>query len=337
MKNKVLIFALIIILIGLCVYLFINFKNKKQNRMGITNTETNSNQTVDNLKFDNPDSNNDISNDPVGPFYHKVYKALSADGLDFSQSNELVLDKASVPDAVESSDGNIYVYAVDGAGRSNSGAMVAVSNDNGKSWKQGSVQIKSDDNHQMCADPQAIILEDGSIRLFYLVVTGLPNKKNGQQINNNQGTFSIKSAISKDGINFVEEKGDRYQSVGEMITDPDVIKIDNKWYMYLSKGPELIVTSSDDGETFEFLQSIRQNGSVSKTVPLGNNQFRQYFCSNGISSAISTDGLNWTDESGIRIEQDSGETVCDPSPVKIDSGWLMFYKTAPAQRMSQPQ
>jgi len=233
---------------------------------------------------------------------------------------------------VKTSDGKLYIYAVDGAGRSNSGLMMAISEDNGASWKQGSVQIKSDDEGMSAADPQAILQTDGSIRLFYLTATGLPDKKDGKPVNNNQGTYMIKSALSKDGISFIEEKGTRYQSVGEQITDPDVIIINDKWYMYLAKGPDLIATVSSDGNTFKFLQNIRQNGSVTKTVPVDNNKFRQYFCRDGISSATSTDGLNWKDDPGIRIEQDSrSETICDPSPVKIDDGWLMIYKLEQTQ------
>lgn len=96
-------------------------------------------------------------------------------------------------------------------------------------------------------------------------------------------------------------------------------------------GPEEIATVSDNGNTSKFLQSIRQTGSVSKTVRIDNEKYRQYFCRDGISSATSIDGLNWIDDSGIRITQDQDETICDPSPVKIDSSWLMFYKVEPAQ------
>jgi len=300
-------------------------KNKKS-------ASTPATSTITDLKFDQPTSSKDVSNDPNGPFYHQVYKTVSSDGLNFTQKGEMIIDKASVPDVVKGSDGQLYIYAVDGAGRSNSGLMVAISADEDNSWKQGSVQIKGEDSPMSAADPQAILLDNGSIRLFYLVATGLPDKKSGQSLNTNQGTFMIKSALSVDGVNFVAEEGIRYQSNNEMITDPDVIKINNKWYMYLSKGPEQIVTVSNDGNTFEFLQSIRKTGSVSKTVPIDNNQFRQYFCRDGISSATSGDGLNWTDDPGIRIEPANNEIICDPSPVKVNDNWLMFYKVAPAQK-----
>lgn len=318
---------LIIILIGLIGWeSYYWLKNEKSPSAPIMSTATQ-------IKFDQSASSSDVFNDPNGPFYHKVYKAISSDGLNFTQKNEIIMDKASVPDVVKTNDGKLYIYAVDGGRRSNSGLMVALSEDNGLTWKQGSVQIKNNSGKQSVADPQAILQDNGSIRLFYLIATGLPDKKNGQPANTNQGTYTIKSALSQDGINFIEEEGIRYQSIGEMITDPDIIRIDNKWYMYLSLGPKEIATVSDDGNIFEFLQNIRQNGSVSKTIPIDNNQFRQYFCRDGISSATSTDGLNWIDDPGVRIKQGSGEIICDPSPVKIDSGWVMFYKVGPAQNM----
>lgn len=321
-----LIILMIIILIGLFGWESYHWlKNKKS-------TPTATTSMASDLKFDQPASSSDTFSDPNGPFYHKVYEDTSPDGLSFTGNGKMIIDKASVPDVVKGSGGKLYIYAVDGAGRSNSGVMVAVSSDNGTTWEQGSVQIKSEGEKMSAADPQAILQDDGSIRLFYLVASGLPDKTNGQPINYNQGTFMIKSALSKDGINFIEEKGVRYQSINEQITDPDIIKIASKWYMYLSKGPELIVTVSPDGNIFELLQSIRNTGSVSKTVPIDNNQFRQYFCRDGISSATSTDGLNFTDDPGIRIAQANNETVCDPSPVKVNNNWLMFYKVAPAQK-----
>jgi len=324
----VLITIVLIVSIGWGTYYFL--KNKKSAPVPAATTASE-------LKFDQPASNSDISSDSNGPFYHQVFKTTSSDGLNFTEKSELLLDKASVPDAIKSSDGKIFVYAVDGAGRSNSGVMVAVSEDNGISWHQGSAQIQSENEEMSAADPQAILQDDGKIRLFYLVATGLPDKKKGLAPDVsafNQATFMIKSALSEDGINFVEEKGTRYQSVGEIITDPDVIKIKDKWYMYLAKGSELIATVSTDGNTFTFLQNIRDDGSVSKTVPIENNKFRQYFCREGISSATSTDGLNWTDDPGIRIKPFNMEIICDPSPVKIDSGWLMFYKVQPAPNIS---
>ncbi len=247
-----------------------------------------------------------------------------------------MLDKASVPDAVKAKDGTLFLYAVDGSGRSFANLMLAISKDNGDSWKTGSLHVDTGDGQQIgAADPQAVLTDDGKIRLFYLV---FPEKKppldeNGQPKPTGEKT-KIKSAISNDGINFKEEKGARYEST-DSITDPDVVKIGNKWFMYVSKGRELLAASSNDGDTFEYEKSIRTIGSVSKTVSIGGGKYRQFYCGDGgIDSAVTSDGLNWTDEKGSRLKTEQEEIICDPTPVKVGNKWLMFFKSAPMPQRS---
>src|SRR3972149_8438699 len=61
-------------------------------------TEKNKNSSA--LALDYEPATNDPFNDPNGPFFHKVYKATSSDGLNFIREKKVLLDKASVPDAV---------------------------------------------------------------------------------------------------------------------------------------------------------------------------------------------------------------------------------------------
>lgn len=282
------------------------------------------------LQFDAAGVTSDPFNDPRGPFYHNVYKAASKDGLNFKKTNGIVLEKASVPDLVKMNDGRLIMYAVDGARRSFSGFMVAISKDNGKTFQQGSVQFSS--KVMALADPQVILTNDGNIRLFYVQ---FPEKKppldaSGKPISTGD-KIKIKSAISSDGINFEVEDGSRYETT-EIVTDPDVIKIGSKWFMYLAKGPELIATSSSDGNNFKLEKSVRQQGSVSKTVAIGAGKYRQFYCKDGISSAITTDGLNFSAED-VSLSAENGQIICDPTPVKVGNQWLMFYKVQPADNL----
>ncbi len=275
------------------------------------------------LAFDQPEATQDPFNDASGPFYHNVYEATSEDGLDFTKEEGVILKKASVPDIVKMPDGRLVIYAVDGGMRSRSGFLVAISDDDGATWKQGSLQMKASGGPMAGADPEAIILPNGKIRLYYMVApmrNPTPNSPApiGEKV-------KIKSALSEDGINFEEEEGSRYEST-EFTTDPDVIKIGDKWYMYLSLGPKLIVVTSDDGLNFESERTIREKGSVSNTVPIEEGKYRQYFMDSGIKSAVSVDGLSWQNDSGYRIEETSGKTVGDPAPIKVGEEWLMFYK-----------
>jgi hypothetical protein len=137
----------------------------------------------------------------------------------------------------------------------------------------------------------------------------------------------IASAISSDGINFDVESGDRISYV--KITDADIIKIKDSWFMYLSQGTNLLYAtiSSADG-TFTYQGKVRDFGSVSKTVAQ-NGASRQFYCdhkTSGINSQTSSDGINWSD-TVKSLARDRAGAICAPSPVQIDANnWLMVYK-----------
>lgn len=325
----VILSFLILIAVIILVYYFVVKPNKNSSQFASQSTTP---STSVSLAFDQEETTKDMFLDPNGPYYHKVYKAVSDDGLSFTKTGGVILDKASVPDVIKMPDGRLFIYAVDGGMRSKSVLMVAISSDNGETWQQGSLQLKNSQGKTIAggADPEIILLPDGKLRLFYVV---FPEKKSsldetGKPISTG-GKTSINSAISSDGVNFQEEEGRRYQST-ETITDPDIIKINDKWYMYLSIGPKLIAVSSSDGLNFSGEEIIRQQGSVSKTVAIGDSKYRQFYCKSGIASATSTDGLSWQDDSGLRLTGDQGQTICDPAPVKLDNQWLLFYKVGSA-------
>ncbi|MBI4358041.1 MAG: hypothetical protein HY584_01955 [Candidatus Omnitrophica bacterium] len=264
--------------------------------------------------------------DPVGPYYHQIYKAISSDGLEFTKIPELVFDKASVPDVLRLADGRILIYAVDGAHRSRSGLMVAISSDNARSWQQGSLQMRNSRGFAG-ADPEAVLLADGKIRLYYVTFGKRPEPGQPPDF---ESVNDIRSAVSSDGILFEEEDGIRFSY--PQITDPDMIKIQSTWFMYVSQGPRLIRASSPDGLHFEYEDIVRENGSVSNTVAVEGGRWRQYYCAEGIRSALTSDGLHWQEEGGFRAFPEEGHMICDPAPVKVESHWMMFYKVAPLPR-----
>jgi hypothetical protein len=278
------------------------------------------------LAFDQPAATSNPLADPSGPFYHSVLKASSADGLSFTVAPGTLLEHASVPDMIRMPDGRLFIFAVDGANRSRSGLMVAMSDDNGATWQQGSLQTKSPN---LGVDPEAVLLPDGMIRLYYVVFPKdkPPLGENGLPVLNGQ-TIQIKSALSRDGVTFEEEAGVRYEA-SEIITDPDVVKIGGKWFMYLSEGPRNVAVSSADGMAFTLEKTIRNNGSVSNTVPIGADKFRQFYCDRGIKSAVSNDGLIWQDDAGTRIPASPDKIQCDPAPIQLAAGWLMVFKEGP--------
>lgn len=74
------------------------------------------------------------------------------------------------------------------------------------------------------------------------------------------------------------------------------------------------------------------DGSVPYIFKLADGRYRLYYCGQGgILSAISSDGLNFTKESGVRIAPASGfeAVVCDPTMVELPDGRVrMYYKGA---------
>lgn len=275
------------------------------------------------LGFDQKAAASDPIGDKNGPYYHDVNTATSTDGLRYSNGATQILNHASVPDAIKLPSGQLVIYAVDGAARSSSGILMAVSDDNGKTWKAGSMRFDASRKGGV-ADPQITMTDDGKLRLYYVVFPGGPDTPPGQP---NTGVNKVHSALSSDGINFTEEEGVRFEY--SQITDADVIKIGQTWFLYAAQGPKQIYATSVDGNNFSYKGVARERGSVSKTVSIDGGKYRQIYCvSENISSSTTSDGINWIDE-GVNLAAPAGKTVCDPSPVQLDDGtWLLTYKVA---------
>ncbi|MBI2668104.1 hypothetical protein HYX17_05050 [Candidatus Woesearchaeota archaeon] len=177
--------------------------------------------------------------------------------------------------------------------------------------------------------PFVHMLKDGNIRLYYC---------------NSKG---ILSAVSKDGITFTKEQGVRI-SPGTgfelQVCDPTIVDLPNeKIRMYykgansLNPGPgqsihKIYSAVSSDGLNFQ-KEGLRidsetngDNGwaSVPDAITLPDGRVRLYYVTaaemqHGIGSAISSDGLNFVKEQGIRVEN-----LVDPSLVKIRDKYILF-------------
>src|SRR3989344_1736732 len=169
--NKKLLYSLIalviLIFIVIVVLVFVILGKGKGGEQAVQNNQSVQTKTgvSSELKFDNEAVSTDPIGDPKGPFYHDLYVATSPDGLTFSGSKK-ILEHASVPDIIKLPDGRIAVYAVEAARRSLSGLLVSISEDEGKSWKSGSVRFTS--SLVGGADPEVILTDEGKIRLYFI-------------------------------------------------------------------------------------------------------------------------------------------------------------------------
>ena len=172
-------------------------------------------------------------------------------------------------------------------------------------------------------------LKDGGVRLYYC---------------NSKG---ILSAVSKDGLTFTKEQGVRISpgtGFESIVCDPTIVDLpDGKMRMYYkgansqNPGPgqsihKIYSAISSDGLTFQ-KEGLRidsetngDNGwaSVPDAIALSDGRVRIYYVTasgmeHGIGSAISSDGLDFVKEAGIRVPN-----LVDPALVKIGDKYLLF-------------
>ena len=261
--------------------------------------------------------------DPNGPSFHQVFIATSSDGLTWQTNNQMVIDQASVPEAVRLPDGRWLIYATNGSALGGRGLVYAESQDEGRTWTCGMVNVPG-------ADPDVVLLPDGRLRMYYIVSSiGPPPPQPGTPPSEPN---RVRSAVSSDGKNFTIEEGARLEGIG--YTDPDVILVGNEWFMYVSTGKKAWAARSSDGLNFTLIGLVNDTGAVSGSYLFPDGTLRHYYCGReGIQSAISSGGGDiWLTEPGTRIARDPAwRIVCDPSVVSDGhGGYWMAYKIQPA-------
>jgi hypothetical protein len=160
------------------------------------------------------------------------------------------------------------------------------------------------------------------IRLYYAayVLTGGPN--------------DIRSATSTDGINFTEDPGVRFsQPRISSITDPDVVRLnDGSWLMFLSLGTDLLkATSPTSDGAFALNASFNWNqGGVPGSYNFNGNVMTFFCYQGGIAVATYDQGTGTLSYSRVALNAPpDGGILCDPSAIKVDDKYLMFYKYQP--------
>lgn len=256
----------------------------------------------------------------AGPYFHQIYSASSSDGLNWTFDNRKLLDHASVPAAIVTPAGRLRIYYVD-ASQTPENTNCAESSDGGVTFTVLGCTIANRANDK-ALDPSIVLLADGRYRLYYYASKQNPNTSD---------KHSIYSAISSDGVHFTQEQEVFAQ---EGLVDPDVFQVGDEWFMYvfsLNEGAT-IVARSRDGLSFEYvgLLGLRDWGTTAP-VKLDDGRWRLYaFNQRGnqtVGSFVSSDGLNWTQEDGVRFTASAGWQVTDPFVVRLPDGtWKMVMK-----------
>lgn len=161
-----------------------------------------------------------------------------------------------------------------------------------------------------------------------------------------QGPYhdSVSYATSSDLLNWT----DSGTTIAEHASVPDVINKDGTLYMYFvdttTDGlPEqlALMKSTDNGKTWSDRQRVSIKGKgIAGEIPVDPSPFlmndgsiRLYYFDisgsrnpnstspNRIYSAVSSDGINFTQEDGVRFEE---ENIYDPSVIQVGDTWRLY-------------
>lgn len=247
---------------------------------------------------------------------HHIYRAVSNDGIIFVGETTPVLQSASVPEAVLSPEGMIWLYFVNGQ-PGHHGIFLA------RGGAEGPLEVvdcvKLDGQFDPTAvDPDVVRLANGRYRLFHTSFAYLRQPGSGQK-----GPM-VRQAISDDGIHFTVER------VLVPGTDPGAAQLtDGSWLLAIPLGREGIqIYRSADGVQFDLLGQIPEARGMPDLLVLPDGRVRMYVGGGELAAFISDDGgRTWDRESGFRLTVEGppvpsgGATV-----VRLPDGrWVLFY------------
>lgn len=252
-----------------------------------------------------------------GPYNDQISYATSSDLLTWTDSQEILSIHASVPGAIYK-DNVIYVYFVDVSVDDIAERIgLITSDDNGNTWSEKQFVTFDGISNMVPVDPAPFLLDDGRIRMYYFDIeeertSFTPESKN-----------KIYSAISDDGINFVQES---ICFMKDGVYDPDVILVNDTYRMYVGdiSGNRVISATSNDGLTFEEEGTAYTGGAVPDVF------FKEdtyYLYTAGIDISTSINGAVFS-KTSYRFESKINMLTADPSVIELDDGsFMMFYKT----------
>ncbi len=124
-------------------------------------------------------------------------------------------------------------------------------------------------------------------------------------------------------------------------TDPAVVKLPGgKYRMYVNGQKAVLSATSNDGGIFTLDPGVRSvnSGGVPGALVLPDGRVRLFLCGQGVTSLVSENGLDFTQEAGMRIPLPAGAgIVADPHPIRVAGGtYRMAYKVRPGGQGESP-
>lgn len=262
-----------------------------------------------------------------GAYERQLKSAISYDGLSFIQQNQTIGGQMNVPDVIQK-DGILYLYFTGQTlGERANETAVAISENNGETWIYKYLEFSTTSDVSLkVADPDVILLEDGTIRMYF---TG----------SHTQSAPGIHFAESQDGIHFTYQSPIFLPSDSKAL-DSTTFKIGDTWHMFVMKDQDLAQQfhlTSKDGINFEQYSITSFVYEGTPHMPANgywlNDKYHLFMFNpaDGIIRSMWTkDGISWYPNPGTTLEPDKfeGEAyVKDPAVIQMEDTYLMFYVT----------
>lgn len=269
--------------------------------------------------------------------------ARSDDGLSFVDTGRIFMPHAAAPDLVRLPDGGLlalFDHAVDYGGKSVPLLAVSRSRDEGRSWSPARLVKLCEPRGGPVAGRHGDLLRmaDGTLRLYFATAA---ERRQPRQGDKPQMMTVIRSAVTKDGIEYRVDERTQVPVPGETYLHPTAVRAGGQVHLYvdtLERRAERETRAaaghfaSRDGRRFTGLEGPRLSaaafvGDIVRTEA----GLRAYVSSEaGVRSLVSEDGRKWRLEPGLRLAQ-----AWDPAVVRLKNGsYLMIYCTAAADETS---
>jgi hypothetical protein len=246
---------------------------------------------------------------------HRIQWSRSRDPRRFPGQPDVLLEHASVPDGVRRSDGETWVYYVNGNPGQHS---VFIARLEGETLVPFDCVRLDGEIVGDAVDPDIVELPDGRFRLFYFLGWFTPENRPPP----GGAPHPFFSAISDDGIHFTVER--EVLSLDNEGTDPTAVRLaSGRWLLAVVANDRVVLSSSEDGENFEFSEQEFPQGIPELASFPDEGLVRLYIG--------GRDRQVWqSDDEGISWTRDAEGMMPGPDPSVVpdgEGGWIMFYKT----------
>ncbi len=276
---------------------------------------------------------------------NRLLIATSTNAMNWTKTNIVLSDQASVADAVVLPNGRVMVYfmagcqVIGGSTQSINNIKVAVSLNNGATWAYKNVLFTGlPIGADIPVDPNMALLPDGSVNMLAIMSVS--------------GDVQVHTFRSTDGGFTFQYEGQAFSVAGQTMFDPENFRFANdNWQLYSGN---LTLSTTQKGISTNGTPLFTNLGTfcsavsnippdcfvVADIVEIGGGVYKMYAFGNAgvtgdaiVSLHSNNAGASWSLETGLRLQFTPPSTVesvrvATPTVVRTSGGpFLMVYET----------